>query len=205
MSVELLTRIRRIYAAIEASHESDMSKLPSQVVRSDRFVGVHQDFSGGMSEEDMSNAAHTVIHNIANLRDHLRRWAARNGKDKAKVDAAFAASVPLRIIQDLSNNDKHGPARDGGNSGLAPALTEIRRVMKLTPRAQKGSCVVMFMGMDGKSQIHGDGSATAVVTGEVIDKDGSHLGELFDIEQRAVQAWESLLTDLGVVAANSSS
>ena len=147
---ELLTRIRRIYASINALREFDMGKLPAKVIQNDRVVGVLQDFSGGLSEEDIANLAFVVIHNIANLQDHLRQWAARNGKDKTEVDATFNASQYLQLIHDLSNNDKHGyPPHGGGRSGLAPMLINLRRQMQLTTKAQPGSSVVMTLGPGG--------------------------------------------------------
>ena len=72
------------------------------------------------------------MHNIANLKDQLRRWARQNGTDPATIDQAIGASNALNIIIDLSNNDKHGyPPRDDGYSGVAPQVSGIDRVMKL--------------------------------------------------------------------------
>ena len=42
------------------------------------------------------------------------------------------------------------------------------------------------------------GSAKAVITGDVIDKDGNKLGDLDEFDQDAVEALEKLLADLGV-------
>jgi hypothetical protein len=195
---ELTFRVRRIYAAIDAVQEFDLAKVPARVISTPHVYEVMQDFRGGMSEEEIANSAYTLIHNIANLRDHLRRWAARNWKDKEKVDATFAASLELRIIQDLSNNDKHGPARDGGNSGLAPQLKEINRLMRLATKGVQGSCAGFFLDPSGKPNVLGDGSASVVITGQVVDKDGKVLGDLFEIEEKAVLAWETLLAEYGV-------
>src|SRR5262245_58011615 len=107
MSDELVARVRRIYAAIDAVQELDLAKVPATVIRTAKLHGFMQDFRGGMSEEQISNAAHILIYNIANLRDHLKRWAEANGKDAAKVDAAFNGTLELRILKDLSNNDRH--------------------------------------------------------------------------------------------------
>ena len=62
---ELLSRIKRIYASIGTLQEFDMEKLPAkEVFRNNRVVGVFQDFTGALSEEDIANTAHIVIHNI---------------------------------------------------------------------------------------------------------------------------------------------
>lgn len=78
MDDELIMRTSRIYAAIHAVEEMDLSKLKGQVVETDKFAGAWNDFSGGLSEAEMSNLAHSLIHNIANLPNHLRKWVGRN-------------------------------------------------------------------------------------------------------------------------------
>jgi|GEM_PF-2428787 hypothetical protein len=72
----LVSRLRRIYASIHAIREFDMMQLPAKVFQSKEIVSVFQDFAGNLTEHDMANAAHTVIHNIANLQNHLKRWIA---------------------------------------------------------------------------------------------------------------------------------
>ena len=106
MDDELRFRISRIYAAIDAVEESDLSTLTGTVIETDTWVSVSNDFRGGLSDEQIANLANSVIHNIANLQDHLRRWASQNSKDKNKVDKAFEQSFALKLMKDLSNNDK---------------------------------------------------------------------------------------------------
>jgi hypothetical protein len=194
-------RISRIYAAIGAIEESNPQKLKATVIQTEKVYAVFQDFRSGYSDDELSNQAHTVIHNIANLRDHLRRWAANNDHDKNKVDAAVNNSFELQVIQDLSNNDKHGyPPRDGGYSKKSPKLIEINRVMRLQTQAKKGSMVAMTLGHGGIPQFHGDGMAKAVVTGDVVDSVNGSIGDLYEISIKAVEAWERLLADFGLAA-----
>lgn len=196
---EFLARVKRLYASVKAQQEFNLRRLPAKVTQTHHTLTVLQDFSGGLSVEDIANAAHMLIHNIANLHDHLRQWAKNTGKSKAKVKAAFQASQALRLIKDLSNNDKHGyPPGDGGRSGVAPKLTNLRRQMVLTTKPKAGSCVVMTLGPGGIPKTSGDGTACAIITGDVVDKAGSLVGDLFEIEKEAVKAWESLLADFGI-------
>ena len=198
---ELIQRIRRIYAAIDASEERDLTKLSAVVFDTGRVRGVFQDFSGGAREEEFANIAHSLIHNIANLQDHLKRWAARNGQDKSKVDEAFHASTALQVIQDLSNNDKHGyPPRDGGHSGVCPRLVDPRRILRMTTKAEKGSSVVMTLGPGGVPQVSGSGTAVAIVTGDIVDKDGNTLGDLHAMASEAVARWHKVAKELGAIS-----
>lgn len=194
---ELTMRLRRIYAAIDASQETDLSTVPPEVIATKNFVCVTQDFQGRLSDEHISNLAHQVIHNVANLRDNLIRWANAHGKDPLCVWATFNTSSPVRVIQDLSNNDKHGypPKNGAGNSGVAPRLTEIGRALRLS--ANPGQGIAFVLGPAGP-RLAGNGSAMVVVTGQVTSKDGRVVGDLYQMGLDAVAAWEELLNEYGV-------
>lgn len=198
-------RISRIYAAIGTIEEDDPNKLKATVIQTDKVKAVSQDFHGGFSDAELSNQAHSVIDNIANLRDHLRRWASHHGQDKNKVDRAVDQCLELRIIKDLSNKDKHCyPPRNGGCSGKSPQLVRISRIMRLQTQAKKESTVCMTLGSGGVPKFIGDGTAKAVVTGDVVDNDDNRIGDLYDIANKAVEAWENLLVDFGLIAAANS-
>jgi len=204
MDDSICQRISRIYAAIGAIEQADPHMLKATVIQTNKIRAVFQDFRGGFSDEELSNQAHTVIHNIANLRDHLARWAAQNGQDKTKVDQTIDSCLDLQIVQDLSNNDKHGyPPRDGGRSGKSPQIIEINRVLCLQTQAKQGSMIGMTIGPGGVPEFIGDGSAKAVVTGEVVDNAKNRIGDLYQIVNKAVEGWERLLADFGLITVSS--
>lgn len=204
MDDSIRERISRIYAAIGAIEETDPQKLKATVIQTENISAVFQDFRGAFSDVELSNQAHMVIHNIANLRDNLRRWATQQGQDKAKVDQTVGNCLELQIVLDLSNNDKHGyPPRDGGHSGKSPQLIEINRVMQLWTQAKKGSMIAMTIGAGGVPHFIGDGAARAVVTGDVVDNAKNRIGDLYEIAIKAVAAWERLLVDFGLIAVTS--
>ena len=194
-------KILRIYASIDASQEFDMAKLPARVVQDEGRVVVFQDFTGGLSVAEIQNVAYTLVHNIANLEDHLRRWARQNGKDANKVTDVVQASHSLKLIKDLSNNDKHPyPPRNGGWSRVSPKVIDIGRVMRLTTGEGAGSSIAMTLGPRGEPKItsRGGGSGRTVITGKIVDRDENRIGDLYDTALEAVEAWETLLAQLGV-------
>ncbi len=195
--LELANRLRRIHAALGATVEEDLEKLEPKFIDSDNVKGVFQDFSGGLSPEELQNIAFSLIHNIANLHDHLRRWASRSGAPTNVVDDAVDKSLALKILKDLSNADKHGyPPRDGGHSGQSPRLEGVRRSLRITAPPKKG--VEITMGPRGTPQVSGEGSARAILNGQVLDGDGNPIGELMDLATQAITAWENLAKDLGL-------
>jgi hypothetical protein len=87
---------------LTATLETDINKAPP-IVRSDaKSTAIYQDFRGDLSDPEMENLAYSLIHNLANLRDHSRRWMAKNGHDAKQVDAFTSANPPVAILQDLS-------------------------------------------------------------------------------------------------------
>ncbi len=176
-----------------------MSKLPGRVEKSGKRIVMTQDFSGDLSEEDFWNLAYSLIHLIAHLEGHLQKWAAHNGKDKSLVDGTLKASFELRVIKDLSNNEKHGyPPRNGDHSGRMPKLVNPGRILRLTTGTGKGSSVAMTLGADGRPVIHGTGSGEAILSGDVVDGNGKIIGDLDQIANKAIDDWGSLLLKYGL-------
>ncbi len=196
---DLILRVQRLYASIGATEETEISKFAPKIINNGHRKGFYQDWSGGLSEADLSNVAHSLIHNIANLRDNLRRWAARNGKDKTQVDTTFNNSRALQVIMDLSNNDKHGyPPRNGGYSGKSPKVGKVERFMQMTTRAEKGSSVRLIFTSDGLPKVSGDGTAKVIISGDILDRDDNKISDLHEITLEAIKTWESVLSDFGV-------
>ncbi len=131
---DIFKRLNRLYAAVGATIEADLSKFPPTVIDQDGMFGIAQDFLGGLSPEEIENLAHSMIANIANFRTHLRAHAKSHpGTDVGEILAVLDQSRPFQIIKDLFNNEKHGyRPRGGGFSGLSPQLTDVNRVLQLT-------------------------------------------------------------------------
>jgi len=198
MDDALIQRIRLIYKSIGNIEECNLNSLKAQAIQNEKVKAIFQDFRGGLTDEDLFNYALMIIYHISNLQDNLKRWAANNDRDKTKVDQAVNDSIDLKIIKDLANNDRHGyPPRNRGFSGKCPQLVNINRVMQLKTQAKKGSTIGMTLGAHGIPKITGDGTAKAVITGDVVDEHNNHIGDLYEIVNRAVEAWEHLLTDYG--------
>ena len=196
---DLNLKVQRLYAAIGAVEETDISKLRPKVIDDGHQIGFYQDWSGERSNAELSNIAYSLISNIANLKDNLKKWAANNGKDKAQVDDAFNNSEALKIIQDLSNNDKHGyPPRNGGHSGKSPKVEKINSIIQMTTKAERGSSVGLTFTPQGFPIILGNGTAKVIISCDIMDRDGNKIGDLHKTALEAVKVWENVVEDLGV-------
>ncbi len=197
---ELSARLRRVYAALDATLETEIGKA-QPIIRSDeKLIAIFQDFRGRLSDAQMENLSHSIIHNLANLRDHIRRWMKRNGHDPNQVNAFISANLPIAILQDLSDNDKHGyPPRNGGISKKSPKLVNVRRIMQLSTGAEPNSSIGFTITPSGAPRVVGSGSATLIITGDVLDASDNVIDELHVIQSAALNAWEGLLQSLGLL------
>ena len=196
---DLTLRVKRLYSAIEATEETDISKFLPKVINAGHKKSFSQDWGGGLNEAELTNIAHSLIYNIAHFDAHLKKWADRNSKDKTKVNYMFKDSLSLRIIKDLSNYDKHSyPRRNGGYSGKSPRVDQFRRIMQMTTKPEKNSFVAFTFTRQGVPKVSGDGTAKVIVSGDILDKDGNNIGDLHKTALEAVEAWEKVLGDFGV-------
>ncbi|BAQ34755.1 MULTISPECIES: hypothetical protein [Dehalococcoides] len=199
MEDELIQRIKRIYAAIELSEETDMRQLIAKPIINEKRVGFYQDWQGDLNDEQIINLAISIIDNIANLKDHLKKWTINHGIDKTIVDIFFEKSEPLKIIKDLSNNDKHGyPPRKSGHSKRTPVLRNIHRIMQLKTAPIKGSFVSMTFDKNGCPIVRGSGTGKVILTGEIVDSNNKIIGDFNDIASKAISDWELLLAEIGI-------
>ncbi len=196
---DLILRVKRLYTAIKATEETDVSKFLPKVITDGHRKGFSQDWSGGLSEAEITNIAHSLIGNIAHFDAHLKKWADQNSQDKTKVDNVFNRSLALRIIKDLSNYEKHAyPPWDGGHSGKSPQVNEFRRIVQMTTKPEKDSFVALTFTPQGLPKVLGDGTAKVIVTGDILDKDGNNIGDFHKTALEAIEAWENIVGYFGV-------
>ena len=192
----MISRVQRLYTAIEETEETDISRFMPTVTSDGKRVCFDCDWRGGRSDAGLANTVHILIYNIANLKDPLKKWADRNGKDKTKVYNAFKNSLALRIIKDLSNNDRHGyNPKKLGNSRRSPRVDNITTVMQMTTKREKGSSVGLTFNRQGVPRVAGPGTAKVIITGDILDRDGNKIGDLHKTILEAVEVWESVLDD----------
>ena len=109
----------------------------------------------------------------------------------------FKTSMPLKIVADLCNADKHGYPPDKPWTDLVPRLGEVTRPLQIT--AKPGAGWFMYtVGADGRPRTFGEGEAKVVLLADVLDKDGNRIGDLVEIAEQAVTDWEKLLVELGI-------
>jgi hypothetical protein len=192
---ELLSRLKRLHAAVGATNEFDLGKFGPKV----SATGFYQDFTGGLAPEEIENLAHSAISHVAHLDNHLRRWAKANGKDLAIVRDEISKSGPLALLQDLANIEKHGPERGKGRSDKSPKLVEVERVLRLETGTKAGSGVFVTFHPTGPTvRASSGGTVSVVIDGRIVDQGGGTIADLHDTLSKAVEDLERLAQLLSV-------
>jgi hypothetical protein len=196
-ATQLIAKIERLRAAVHVAEEREVACVKANIAQTADHIEIHHDFRDGLSDHEIQNLAWQIIRSIADLKDHLRSWAAANGKPKDDVDQAVRGSQELAIIMDLANYDKHGGHdRQGGQwSGTWPELKDIRRGLRITTGAVPG--VIAGMRILPNGDIQTVGHAAITVLGEVELRGGRKL-DIGYVQQRAIEAWENLLRRFGL-------
>ena len=193
MSIE--QKIEQMYKALEVMQITEkMSSVPA-IKRTAGSLSVSFNFNKVADTPTAANKASQLMASIACLKDHLKVWCAKHNKPFAG-DALIDSNSEVAIVHDLWNLDKHGKL-NRSRSGLYPRLeSPPHSAMVLKAEAGKPQ-PVSFTPVAGGGMIISKGASIRIVA-NVVDKDGNLLGDLEDICEKAVAAWEAELKKVGL-------
>lgn len=97
------------------------------------------------------------------------------------------------IVHDLWNLDKHAELNRPPRSALSPRLLYPPH-SSIVVKGESGMVNIPVVG--GPIQVKGEASLRIVAS--VVDKDGNPLGELEDICEKAIVAWEAEFKKVGL-------
>jgi len=197
----LAYRLDRLYKSLGEVGQAPVEQFAPVVCRSEKFIALHQDFRGGLSEADVRELLGKLLFHDAHVKDLLKKVLREQKRDANVVEQAINASRELGICIDLANWDKHGyPPDRPTRSGLAPRLGDVGRVLRLETGGEPGSLTALTIDrMTGKPVViqRGGGRAAVVFCGDVLDKNDRKVADIIDIASKAVAAWETLFATLG--------
>ena len=202
-NIELLThRLNRLYAGLKRTAPISIDAIPLQVWRTDKFLRVLHDFSGGQSPDDIRDALTQIVHHIAHVKDPLKKHLGEKANGPSKVERFINGSAALKVVIDIANREKHGyPSDHPSRSGHDPFLGDVGRSLRLKTGGEKGSSATYTIdSQTGKPHIvtTGGGSGTVEYWGDVRGKNSARLGDILDFCNDAIADWERLFGDLGI-------
>jgi hypothetical protein len=192
----LENKIAAMYHAIGRSMDTDLAQA-TRIHTSDRGVLVILDATAGRSQLDLLHDALPLIYAIANMYDALKGWAKANNVSEDRIKAAARNSQGWSVVRDLANAERHAYPERPPNSGFRPKLVGLHRPVRISTDPVAGSFSGITLGPRGFRHV-GDGSAAAVITGDIVDDAGNRRGDLRETEEAAVADIEALLNGLGI-------
>lgn len=192
-------KIAQMYKSLEELQITE--KLPSVKPAFKPVAGgvsISYDFSKVTDSATAANRVSQLLNNIASLKDHLKAWCKRQNKPFAG-DALIDSNRDVAVVHDLWNVDKHAELNRPSRSGLGPRLENPPRstmVLKGEPGKPSPSFVIP-VGRGG-APIQTNAGASLRIVANVVDKDGNRIGDLMDICEKAVAAWEVEFNKVGL-------
>ena len=151
---DIKTRLQRVYNSINAIYDTDIEGGINVEIR-ETSDGISMKTTFGRNDETEAQVKIiSIIHNIANLKDNLKNRLRDLRLNPQLVEAEINNSLPLQLIADLSNQDKHGyPLERTQRSNKDPLIKNIKSGLQLSTGAEAGSVAGFRMMPDGTFQI----------------------------------------------------
>jgi hypothetical protein len=183
------SRLERVYSSINGILEEDMRnciKVEHQENHTGKSIKIS--FDNNFEEAEAENKINVIIHNLANLKDHLKKKV----KDGQDIENEINGSLYLQIVLDLSNQEKHGyPLTRIRRSDKDPRITNIRQSLRAYPNSSN-SKISFFI--DPHTGIRGTtNNCIIAINADVVDLRGDRIFDLDELIERAIVAWEVII------------
>lgn len=187
---DINTRLDRIYASVDQKNKYGIDALTSVRTKYTKGPGSTFQFSIVFGEEGETpvnlNQIHTIISNIANLKDCLKSAMIKQDKDGELIEQDINNSTFLQLILDLSNQEKHGYP-----------LTRVRRSKKDPQIKNISGALTVSNKPDGITYVGSDGARVqnmmVTVVADITDSGGARICSLDELVDGAISAWEKAI------------
>lgn len=193
-------KTRQMHAALGNIVENDLSKIIVHKEISDSSRNTWVRFSEGTTEAELQNTITLIVSNIASLKDHLKKWCQTNNVS-FQGESLIRSNRDVALVHDLWNSDKHGGLDRQPRSGIYPKIANLNKVLSMNSGTIPGS--VTYFTMDPKTGeivtgSSGSGKIEHKIIADVVDEQGTRVGDFEEICFNAASAWEALMIGSGV-------
>ncbi len=179
------TRLKKIYASVGEQFTYGHAALDMTYTEGkERSVSIS--FFNPDDEPKILNQINSVISNLANLKDCLKKKIEESGNDPQVIEDEINNSPHLQVILDLSNQEKHGyPLTKTRRSGKDPLITNVGRVLSSSNKPDN----IRHEGSDGSSMMN----MMVMITADITDSHGDKLYRLDYLVETTLSAWEQII------------
>lgn len=193
------SKLKRLYSSLGELYDHDISSniVDERKLNPDGSFEHTTNF-GNNDPEKNQNLIMNVIHLINSLRDIIKNKARDIGGNPADYEKLIDRNLPLALITDLSNKDKHGdPLTRSNRSKKDPKITNIEQGLR-----GNGITNVLFTtdlntGNTTLDSVEGD--VKIAVVADIVDSSGNFIMPLHQMIEESLSKIENYLKIKGIV------
>lgn len=185
------TRLEKIYASIGEQFSYGYTALDSTYTEiKDNSIRIT--FFNPNDKSKVLNQINSVIANLANIKDCLKKKIEERGDDPLIIENEINNSPYLQIVLDLSNQEKHGyPLTKIRRSKQDPLIKNISRALSPSNKPDN----IRYEKDDGSEIIN----AMIKITADITDSKGNILYQLDDLVENALDVWEKTIKKYNII------
>ena len=179
------TRLGKIYTSVgeQFSYGYEALDTTHTEIR-DNYISIS--FFNPNDELKVLNQINSVIANLANIKDCLKKKLEHRGDDPKVIEKEIDNSIHLQVILDLSNQKKHGyPLTKTRRSKRDPLIKNVGRVLSPSNKPDN----IRYEKGDGSAIMN----AMVMIRADITDSQGNILYRLNDLVENALNFWEQII------------
>lgn len=184
-------RLKRLYLSIDQQYEDnflDHMQIRTENKEDGQFKLV-LDFNANNNESETTNKINSIVSNLANLKDHLINKLELKGGNAQDIENEINLSLPLQLILDLNNQEKHGyPLSKIRRSMKDPKIIDIKKAASSKPGTRSSEFVIDPITGAGHTN-----NMVVVITARVVDGQNNFLYYLGDLIKKSLLSWEEII------------
>ena len=130
----------------------------------------------------------SVVSNLSNLKDHLKKTATAKGIDKNLIEKEIDNSLHLQLIIDINNAEKHGYPVTSKRSNLDPKIVNLKSGLKVIGDGMTS----ISIHPDGR--IEQTGNVETIIDADILDFNNNKICSFSELTIKSIEAWEGTIT-----------
>lgn len=190
---DITVRLKRIYASIDSKNKYGAEVLiGTQSTTIKKLGNIHEVSVTFGKEEDSLNKIHSIVSNLANLKDILKDYMEKQGKNKKLIEDEINKSSVLQLILDLSNQEKHGyPLTITRRSKKDPQIKNVRS--SLIPTSKPDN--IRYSASDDSAVLN----MMISVSADIVDFNQQHILTFDELINQTIKEWEDIIRKFQII------
>jgi hypothetical protein len=182
---DLNSRLERIYISINTKLEDGTAEY----LRFNRETGSFSSNPNQVLEKILS-----IVSNLSNLKDHLKKAATSKGVDKNLIEKEIENYLPLKLIIDINNAEKHGYPVTSKRSNLDPKIVNVSSGLKVVG----DEATSISIHPDGR--IEQSGNVETILDADIVDFHNNKICKFSELRIKSIDAWEKIILKFSLTA-----